>query len=203
MSRGWKFQSGDWNFTCDSCGQKKKASVGKLRWDGFRVCSDCFEMRHPQDFLRARIDNQSVPWSRPKLQEVFLQGNFTATLVNDVPLFEDIITAAQYYRYIGTVTYPEDQDVVNGKLLNFSVLNYSSVDPPAPPNEEEFSLSEAVVVSHGYGIIVNDTLTLSENISENENEFPADSLGISESVSYYITTNRILNAHLINEVILG
>ena len=72
MSKGWKFASGDWSFTCDSCGQKHKASIGKLRWDGFRVCTSCFEMRHPQDFLRARIDNQAVPWSRPKEELVFI-----------------------------------------------------------------------------------------------------------------------------------
>lgn len=71
MSRGWNYRAGDWNAVCDSCGGKFKASQMKRRWDGFMVCKDDFEMRHPQDFLKARSDKISVPWSRPQLPVVF------------------------------------------------------------------------------------------------------------------------------------
>lgn len=59
------YKSGDWNVTCDVCSRKIKASESKRRWDGFIVCADDFEMRHPQDFVRARQDKISVPFMRP------------------------------------------------------------------------------------------------------------------------------------------
>lgn len=55
---------GEWNCICDRCGFKFKASQLKEDWQGFRVCKDDFEMRHPQDFVRARVDRISVPWVR-------------------------------------------------------------------------------------------------------------------------------------------
>lgn len=59
------FLSGSWNVTCDVCSKKIKASDAKQRWDGFIVCPDDFENRHPQDFVRARQDKISVPFTRP------------------------------------------------------------------------------------------------------------------------------------------
>jgi hypothetical protein len=59
------YKAGEWNVTCDVCSQKIKAGESKKRWDGFIVCSDCFELRHPQDFVRARQDKISIPFSRP------------------------------------------------------------------------------------------------------------------------------------------
>ena len=63
---------GQWNFTCDSCGQKLKAGIGRQRWDGFRVCPECWEPRQSLDFVRTKNDNQSVAWSRPKATDVFI-----------------------------------------------------------------------------------------------------------------------------------
>ena len=64
MSRN-HYVSGQHNVTCDICSQKTKSGLTKQRWDGFRVCHNCFEERHPQDFVRARQDKISVPFSRP------------------------------------------------------------------------------------------------------------------------------------------
>ena len=36
----------------------------KEEWTGFIVCKDCFETRHPQDFVRAVKDDPSVAWTR-------------------------------------------------------------------------------------------------------------------------------------------
>lgn len=60
------YKRGDWNATCDRCGFKFKASQLKEDWEGFRVCEKDFEERHPQDFLRARVDRIGVPWVRPE-----------------------------------------------------------------------------------------------------------------------------------------
>lgn len=59
---------GNWNVICDVCGQKYKASETKKRWDGLIVCPQDFENRHPQDFLRVRREQISVPFSRPEAE---------------------------------------------------------------------------------------------------------------------------------------
>lgn len=64
MSRN-TYKSGQWNTTCDVCSKKIKAEDAKQRWDGFIVCPDDFEERQPQDFVRARQDKISVPFTRP------------------------------------------------------------------------------------------------------------------------------------------
>ena len=52
--------SGSHWFTCDSCGFQFRESEGMETWDGFWVCDDDFEVRHPQDFLRIRPEQISV-----------------------------------------------------------------------------------------------------------------------------------------------
>ena len=59
------FISGEWNVICDVCSKKIKAHDAKLRWDGFIVCPDDFENRHPQDFVKAQTDKITVPFTRP------------------------------------------------------------------------------------------------------------------------------------------
>ena len=59
------FVSGEFNLLCDVCSKKIKASDAKQRWDGFIVCPTDFESRHPQDFVKARTDKITVPFTRP------------------------------------------------------------------------------------------------------------------------------------------
>ena len=71
--------SGDHNITCDVCSKKIKMSEAKLRWDGFLVCKDDYEMRHPQDFVRARQDKISVSITRPIPTLVFTNITYIDT----------------------------------------------------------------------------------------------------------------------------
>lgn len=42
-----------------------------MTWDNLFVCSDtCWEPRHPQDFVKAVVDDQTVPISRPDVKQV-------------------------------------------------------------------------------------------------------------------------------------
>lgn len=59
------YVSGEWNLICDVCSKKIKASDAKQRWDGLIVCPDDFEHRHPQDYVKAKIDKITVPFTRP------------------------------------------------------------------------------------------------------------------------------------------
>ena len=65
------FKSGSWNITCDRCSKKTKADEIKKEWTGFLVCPVCFEERHSQDFVRARQDKISVPFTRPRPVDSF------------------------------------------------------------------------------------------------------------------------------------
>ena len=67
---------GQWNVICDVCSKKIKSGLAKQRWDGFIVCPEDFEFRHPQDFVRARQDKISVPFSRPIPNEIFIAVNY-------------------------------------------------------------------------------------------------------------------------------
>lgn len=64
MSRNY-YTSGQWNLICDVCGKKIKSGKSRHRWDGFVVCEDDWEERHPQDFVRAKQDKISVRETRP------------------------------------------------------------------------------------------------------------------------------------------
>ncbi len=204
MSRNWTYVSGQWNFICDSCGQKHKSGIAKKRWDGLTVCPECYEIRHPQDFVRPRPDKQSVPWSRPKLPEVFVPLNFTEFPVDSVTLDETVSTVADFYRYVGFIDYGmEDVDVLNGSALNTFELNHSSTDPTPPANDELVTLAESVVVSKGFNVTLSDSVTITESITEEEGEFSIDTMSISETISAFLISNKILNAHTLNEVTLG
>ena len=73
------YVSGGWNVICDSCGKKIKASEAKQRWDGLIVCPADFEMRQPQDFVKARQDKITVPFTRPRPTDVFIPVPYICT----------------------------------------------------------------------------------------------------------------------------
>lgn len=57
---------GDFWRICDRCGFKTRSSMTYRTWDGLYVCSEDFETRHPQDFVRGTKDLQNVPNPRPE-----------------------------------------------------------------------------------------------------------------------------------------
>ena len=61
-----EYISGEWNVICDRCSTEIKASEAQHEWTGFIVCKDCWEPRHPMDFIKARSDKISVPFTRPE-----------------------------------------------------------------------------------------------------------------------------------------
>lgn len=81
MGHADKLVLGDWNAICDVCGFKYKASQLKKRWDGFMVCPEDWEVRHPQDFVRSKPDDQSVPWTRPEPTDTFISVTYADSSV--------------------------------------------------------------------------------------------------------------------------
>lgn len=99
MSKGWDYKSGDWLIVCDSCSHKIKASKSKERWDGFRVCSECWEPRHSMDYIRARNDKISVPFTRPQPEDVFVVVTYNLLYIDD-----------GFMEEFGSNTYFEERD---------------------------------------------------------------------------------------------
>ena len=77
MSKNY-YISGEFNLICDRCSEKIKAHKAKHEWTGFIVCDDCYETRHPQDFVKASIDKITTPFARPRPADQFV----TVTYIN-------------------------------------------------------------------------------------------------------------------------
>jgi len=90
MSKNY-YLSGEFNLTCDRCSKKIKAHEAKHEWTGFIVCGDCFENRHPQDFVRTKQDKISVPFSRPIPQEIFVVVPYNF-YINELYFVDNYIT---------------------------------------------------------------------------------------------------------------
>lgn len=72
------YRPGDFYRICDVCGFKVRASETKKRWDGMIVCIPDWEPRHPQDFVRGKVDKQTVKDPRPEPTDVFVTTPVTA-----------------------------------------------------------------------------------------------------------------------------
>ena len=72
MSYNPNYSNGDWLVICDVCGRKYKATELRQRWDSLMCCSDDWEIRQPQDFVKAIADMQAPPYSRPEQEDVFI-----------------------------------------------------------------------------------------------------------------------------------
>lgn len=68
------FKKGSWNAICDVCGEQYKSDELKETWDKLMACRFCWEPRHPQDFVRAKADRQTVPWSRVESEDQFVSN---------------------------------------------------------------------------------------------------------------------------------
>jgi len=56
---------GHYNLYCDRCGKQLKDNQSLLEWTGMIVCGRCVDERHPQEYVRGRIDHMQVPSPRP------------------------------------------------------------------------------------------------------------------------------------------
>jgi hypothetical protein len=72
MAARIRYVRGEWKVICDVCGRRFLSSDLRKRWDGMMVCSRDWETRQPQDFVRAKIDIQAAPWTRPQSTDSFV-----------------------------------------------------------------------------------------------------------------------------------
>lgn len=53
---GNTYRTGGTYGLCQECGFKFRMSELRKRWDGFMVCKEDWEPRHPQEFVRGKAD---------------------------------------------------------------------------------------------------------------------------------------------------
>ncbi len=146
------YVSGGWNVICDSCGKKIKASEAKQRWDGLIVCPEDFEQRQPQDFVKARADKITVPFTRPRPTDDFI---YTQGLW-------DVVGTADADDYLDYIV------PLSGYFLEDYMIDYNAVSIvmswARQFNDAVSDLEESLSVAFNTGTIT-DTFTLSETVS--------------------------------------
>jgi len=106
------YVSGGWNVICDSCGKKIKASEAKQRWDGLIVCPADFEMRQPQDFVKARSDKITVPFTRPRPTDLFIDVPYICTTEGKSAIAYKAVAGCMIAGHMeGQIIYPESTAV--------------------------------------------------------------------------------------------
>lgn len=182
MGQSDYYKSGSWNFICEVCGRKFKATQMKKRWDGAIVCREDWEPRHPQDFVKGVKDNPSVPLSRPEPSDQFIPWFYTST-------FQDFVTPVEAFsknieKFFGQISGSAGS-TLNANTLNSLVLNGTS----------------------GTGIDTGDYITTSDTISFSTIRILSDTITTSESVSVHnftpVSGSSAIGAQVLNSITLG
>lgn len=93
---------------CDQCGQQFMLNDLKKTWDGFKVCYECYEPKHPQlEPLRAVSDPEALKEPRPEKNEIFTvyvgipgDSTFQAIGMQPAPISQPVLGNG----FIGEVT---------------------------------------------------------------------------------------------------
>jgi hypothetical protein len=84
--RSNSYRPGDFYRICDLSGKKVRASETVKLWNGLIVARDWYEERNPQDFVRARHDNQRVPDPRPENNASRLRIDMTGIRIDNTDI---------------------------------------------------------------------------------------------------------------------
>lgn len=185
------YVSGDHNLICDVCSRKIKASESRLRWDGFIVCKDDWEIRHPQDFVKARQDKITVPFSRPRPTDGFIlntpltdsvtfpTGGGTLNYLENLAdyFLEDYMSEAVDFSilltwvrdFTDTVSITESSTALElGKPFADSVIfseSFSMVYDYPMAFSDSSTITESVTVSQGFQRSFTDSSIISDSVS--------------------------------------
>jgi len=188
------YLSGQWNVTCDVCSKKIKSSEARNRWDGLVTCPDCWEQRHPLDFIKARTDKITVPFQRPIPTLEFVPQNFTQPLTSIVNLEDNYARVATFTRAYTDSTSVNDSVLVQqgyGRSFTdtisfsegFDTLVYTSLDLV-----DTVSITETL--SNSVGIVKTSTVTLTDDKSNTVG------LNSNDSVSFAETTSNTMSKEI-------
>lgn len=76
------YVQGAWLAICQRCGSQFLNHQISREWTGLLVCRgagtrNCYEDRHPQDFVRGKADKQTPPWVSPEPEPFFITTPIT------------------------------------------------------------------------------------------------------------------------------
>lgn len=83
MGRRNYYKPGSYYLIDDRTGFATPVERMRMEWNGLMVREQSWEVRQPQDFVRGRVDNQSVPIARPRTPPRFIPIAVTS-LVYDI-----------------------------------------------------------------------------------------------------------------------
>lgn len=118
MGRADFLRLGDYNAVCYQCGFKRKASQMEKNWQGYYVCPEHNEPRQTQDFVRAIMDPQTVPWAQPMPTAIYTYTNA------QIGIGDGVTTKFQFGSGLGTgtaVNYSITSVKVNGVTPSYGV----------------------------------------------------------------------------------
>jgi len=151
MSRR-NYKHGDHKVICDICGFVYYRSECLKNWKGQIVCKKDFENRHPQDFVKARADKQSVRDPRPDTQTML------GTTAIKVAASKDDLTID-----VNSISGLADDDSI-GITLDDGTLQWTTVN--GTPAGDTVTLAEALPDDAAIGNVVyvpgDDFLTANE-----------------------------------------
>ena len=96
------YKKGTWAAICDVCGFEFKSDELRKNWKGLIVCREDYEQRHPQEFIRARHEDTTVPWTRPEPED----DNIEICYLWERSAYADLATADCATADTITFTYP-------------------------------------------------------------------------------------------------
>lgn len=107
------FKLGTWNSLCARCGLRFKFDELSLEWTNLWVCKDCWEPRHPQEFVRGV----------PETNNVFYTLNEHETDI-DNGTYEDPVTTVDDANY--TTESDDDTILYNTELTANRTITLST-----------------------------------------------------------------------------
>lgn len=153
------YKPGSNNCFCQRCGKKVKAEDIRVEWDLLKVCSLCYEERHPQDMVRGVYDHQAASIVSPEIADRYtlpaaITGLTTAALaVGSEELFDDT-NSLQVQIVSGALPSVTELEVLDGANLvavqstsgDWEVLQYQTASLIAP---NTYSLTHLLRARYG------------------------------------------------------
>jgi len=135
MSYFSRYDKGEWSVLCDVCGRKFRNQDLRQRWDGLKTCSDDWEPRQPQDFVRGVADYQAPVWTRPEPADQFrtvtiIYDDYGNPLMPAVAQEATVTIGVHKFRFVPTLSCTSTSAVsitkavtLGSKVVNGFVLN--------------------------------------------------------------------------------
>lgn len=201
MSKNWVYKASDWNLLCDRCNKRIKASESRKEWTGLQVCNGCFEIRHPQDFVKATTDKISVPFSRPRGTDEFVPVDYVSYPVETV-VFDEVVS-----KDFGMVV--PDSLEYSADTVDQSLGRQYLGEMPLASNRRfigynsRIGFVESVTTSLGFEVAPTDSIGFSESFTKADDESSGtDTMGFSEVVTPVRYINNALGVQVLGRTSL-